>query len=1073
MKCANCGDEIPEGMAFCCTCGTPVPTTKKCIKCGQELQLKMMFCGFCGTRQDGGQNPAAGGGSASAVSMGDKNVVSGDIIGNKEETHIAGNATIIKNEDETKKMVVCHVCGKNLPLSLVFTCSKCGQHTCESCFDSNKNCCKSCVADSEAEKENVYKQTLTRVLEDGIIEVSERRELMELQKQLGLSDTRAHELEEIIRANMENEKNADDLTTFERIQFQNAYKSYYDKGDYQEAFNQIEPVYKIHPANEAVISIYVKSLYKIDSAAAVKFITSQNADMVDFYIIEIENAISTKDFNTAEMKLKRALAIWGNNKILQCLNAEFFLSISASMDDQSFCQKAEQVMTGVFDQSEDDKETRTYIFIAREKLKRAKNPDDDAIISEEQCAQYDVYYRMVMEAGLSLIKELDLTPSDDYVKKLSNALPSLADGAVIRFAPGEYVFGEFEINGNVHLCGEAGKSKILREKGKRIAITLSGEKPTVRDLTFETQDKIDDNDVEHCALYILKSEGTVENCVFTGHDLGLMLETDVTGTVKNCKFQFNGEAIGLFSASSATLENLTFENTLCGLSLVGNETVLNCSVRATTYGILVGDGNSCHVRGLEVSGTDTAAVCVNGGSPEFEQITVHDVTGHALEVEQNGGGTFTGFTISNVDGDAIRIADETSPVLKNFKVDNVSNGNGLLVTDKATGKYTDFDLSRCNDKPAVNVNESAAPDMEKITVHDQKSNSFCIRENAKGSYKDIDIHDCTDTNPGFVVRDKAAPEISNVKVRNIESYAFWYRNEAAGKCTDVSVSNSQSFGFRFDDDSCPFVARLKIAGTKKSAVCSQDNAHPAVNEVEVNGSEAEGLYILDGAKGEYTSFTIKNALTGVILKGKSKPVLERFNVSSCKEEGFYVWQCANGVFNDCKSSGNGKNDVLNVEYATVKKCSFQQSGAPADTKYIDGRLCRVNGTGAFTIKNPCSWKWNSDDKYYEVKAARIQNDSNYHSGALFLEIYKCKNQYVPGGKLEGTEVARGYVGNLNANCGWSDKVVKCYRTVNNPETGDYYTVLRLSEMKEKDGQTQVTVYSSTIVTFNGTTHWNH
>lgn len=55
MVCRKCGNETPEGSAFCRKCGTPVVRAEEqvkknlCKKCGYELAEGSMFCNKCGT----------------------------------------------------------------------------------------------------------------------------------------------------------------------------------------------------------------------------------------------------------------------------------------------------------------------------------------------------------------------------------------------------------------------------------------------------------------------------------------------------------------------------------------------------------------------------------------------------------------------------------------------------------------------------------------------------------------------------------------------------------------------------------------------------------------------------------------------------------------------------------------------------------------------------------------------------------------------------------------------------------------------------------------------------------------
>ena len=60
-------------------CGTPVPQVKKCVQFGLELPLKAKFCFECGLPQVDSSSFGLG----TSVSMGDKNVIAGDVIGQK------------------------------------------------------------------------------------------------------------------------------------------------------------------------------------------------------------------------------------------------------------------------------------------------------------------------------------------------------------------------------------------------------------------------------------------------------------------------------------------------------------------------------------------------------------------------------------------------------------------------------------------------------------------------------------------------------------------------------------------------------------------------------------------------------------------------------------------------------------------------------------------------------------------------------------------------------------------------------------------------------------------------------
>ena len=179
MICSNCGETVRDGAKFCENCGTPVPQVKKCISCGAELMLTVKFCPECGARQDGGASAASGG-----ISMGSKNVIAGDVIGHQESMHVAGNATIIKNEDQLHQVKTCHICGSNVLITDGFVCKDCGEFTCNRCHDNDFNVCSSCAQKRRNHAVTQYNEALKNVLADGRIDFDERRQLDGLRVQL-------------------------------------------------------------------------------------------------------------------------------------------------------------------------------------------------------------------------------------------------------------------------------------------------------------------------------------------------------------------------------------------------------------------------------------------------------------------------------------------------------------------------------------------------------------------------------------------------------------------------------------------------------------------------------------------------------------------------------------------------------------------------------------------------------------------------------------------------------------------------------------------------------------------------
>ncbi|MCR4735121.1 MAG: hypothetical protein K5829_08980 [Treponema sp.] len=169
--CPKCGKQYSVGN-YCEDCedadgtGVKLVEGKVCENCGHVVPEGLKRCTNCGI--------AISGKAAEGIGLGDKNVVAGDInssIQHNEnivdntvlhnETYTKNyntsnqvyntsnninntNTTNIINQDETKKMVQCHICGKNIVITDAITCRKCGNTVCKDCFNTVDKSCIEC-----------------------------------------------------------------------------------------------------------------------------------------------------------------------------------------------------------------------------------------------------------------------------------------------------------------------------------------------------------------------------------------------------------------------------------------------------------------------------------------------------------------------------------------------------------------------------------------------------------------------------------------------------------------------------------------------------------------------------------------------------------------------------------------------------------------------------------------------------------------------------------------------------------------------------------------------------------------
>lgn len=114
-----------------------------CPYCGADIEIGAKFCSNCGKKIPKKIDVSSG------LSIGDKNVIAGDAIGQKiagdnVQNKVLGNAVFNTYQDDTKIVNDCAVCGKHMTNDHGHTCPRCGEVVCEDCFDKEKKCCEKC-----------------------------------------------------------------------------------------------------------------------------------------------------------------------------------------------------------------------------------------------------------------------------------------------------------------------------------------------------------------------------------------------------------------------------------------------------------------------------------------------------------------------------------------------------------------------------------------------------------------------------------------------------------------------------------------------------------------------------------------------------------------------------------------------------------------------------------------------------------------------------------------------------------------------------------------------------------------
>lgn len=234
---------------------------KNCIECNHPHEDNAKFCNECGAKlPEAKANIPKGDYTAS---IGDKNVISGNIIGKNEEIKISGNATINKIEDDTKKTVVCSISGRRILMVDSIVCPSCSNDVAQDYYNQNNNRCNNC----ENNAHDIYKQEITKVFSDGIIDASERQGLDRLAISLMIDETKKSQIEAEYKQSRIQSSGNSTLSGFHKIEFGRALKTLHEDNNLEAGYNQLKNIYTKNATNDEIANLYylVEAIYSPDT----------------------------------------------------------------------------------------------------------------------------------------------------------------------------------------------------------------------------------------------------------------------------------------------------------------------------------------------------------------------------------------------------------------------------------------------------------------------------------------------------------------------------------------------------------------------------------------------------------------------------------------------------------------------------------------------------------------------------------------------------------------------------------------------------------------------------------------
>ncbi|WP_294430297.1 right-handed parallel beta-helix repeat-containing protein [uncultured Treponema sp.] len=816
--CSNCGVELEEGQKFCFECGTPVPQSKKCIKCGAELALKMKFCPECGTKQDG--EPKAV--NSDGLNMGNENVIAGDVIGHKEETHVAGNATIIKNEDQTKQVKKCHVCGSIVPITQGFECPECGQFTCDDCYDEKHGVCTSCAEKKSKDSVDQYKNALKEVLADGRIELSERKQLNALQQKFGIPSEVARKLENEMKNAGAEEKS---LTIFEDRIYNEANTCFYDDGNVKKALELLEPVYQKHKHDEKILDLYLPALAEVDSEKALEITGSLEIDVLSAYITEISLAVRNRDFDKAELKIKQAMRMWQGNALANSWRVAFYYAMYKHFSDKSFFDKAKEIAE-TLDETQNELELSYAVKMKAVLAEEAGEPKLD--FNKEFCKENNLFWHIMCVNPIRMMNLEECTVGKDKdcdFSSVQEGLDSVMEGGTVHVKPGIY------------------KEHLVFEKSLKL---------------IGCADSVKDKASKDLPIIVLDSEKFCD----------LKVPVEIEGLCFTNDEEIDFSDMGDYEFDDADGGDYDEDYSLCCLRVESDSVLKNIAVLGSaSHGIIFASGKA-KAMNLFISQNDTdGIVCVNDAEPEISNceishcyagIDVVDKSSPVLTecliksrlcISENSKPRISNCEISEEYYDGIYITGNSEPTIEKCKIHN-AGGVGISINLEAKPQITNCKIFK-NDEEGIYISDSSAPRIENCEIYDNKRNGIWIRNKAAPKIMNCKIHDnkTKEKNyPGVIVDDDSKPQITKCEIYNHLSCGIWVRKNATGiydgcKIHDNEETNDKSWydsELSIRDNAKPIIKNCEIYNAWWNGICIRNNAAPKIENCKIHDGKVEG-----------------------------------------------------------------------------------------------------------------------------------------------------------------------------------------------------------------------------------------
>jgi len=430
IKCPKCGSGVDDDSRFCQFCQELIPL-KNDWQSGHEKVAP------AAQTSKGSDYRFTSAGQDTFVSIGDKNVIPGDVIGKQINVEKGGSATFINHENEADKLAgQCHACNQNTRADRSFLCPRCNQLTCEDCYDRGTNLCKTC---REAEYKKAFHKARKNEDEDGwnFLSSESSVELERLREFYKIEPSRAAVLQKEVIG-----------TECEPVALDNHDLWIFDDGLMEEACRGLCKSLNRYPYTTAFHSRLLYVILNAPSADPGNQLEARAADIIDMafqegndsldiYLVLIDQVLNGRGFPVgirdklkdifteapapddlafAKFLLNRAQTIWPENIHLKCRYIFYLQRLYEAHDFSRDRQLARQELSALNDHLPEEPSPMLSSWLA--KIRAFDDSDFDP--TPEYCSEHGLYFFILnprnSETYYQKAKSVDTSKNPDRTK---------------------------------------------------------------------------------------------------------------------------------------------------------------------------------------------------------------------------------------------------------------------------------------------------------------------------------------------------------------------------------------------------------------------------------------------------------------------------------------------------------------------------------------------------------------------------------------------------------------------------------------------------------------------------------